>query len=127
VAATEVMAAAFDLPRSHVQAAFPPGILAANDVCVDLVLDGEEAVGALQSTIADGMAGIWSMATLPGHRRRGVARAGLMHALTHRFSDGCHTAFLIATDAGRPLYDALGFEVAAWCDVWLVEGDRPSV
>lgn len=119
--ANRVMAAAFDLPCDRVQEAFAPGILAAGDVRVDLVLDGDEPVGALQSTTAEQMTGIWSMATLPAHRRRGIARAGLVHALTARFAEGCDTAFLVATVAGQPLYEDVGFGVAAWCNVWLVD------
>ena len=30
-------------------------------------------------------------ATPPEHRRRGIARAGLNHALAARFQEGCHT------------------------------------
>lgn len=125
-AANRVMAAAFDLPSDRLQEAFAPGMLAAGDVRVDLVLDGHEPVGAIQSTTADRMTGIWSMTTLPTHRRRGVARAGLVHALTARFAEGCDTAFLVATPAGQPLYEDVGFRVAAWCTVWLVDAQSPG-
>lgn len=125
-AANRIMAAAFNLPVEVLHEAFPPAMLAADEVCVDLVLEGEEPVGALQSTVAEGLAGIWSMATPPHHRRRGIARAGLSYALRGRFAEGCDTAFLIATDAGRPLYEAIGFRVAAWCDVWVSDPGSTS-
>ena len=120
-AANRVMAAAFELPPDQVEEAFPAAMLSATDIRVDLVLDGDEPVGALQTTSEGGLTGIWSMATLPNHRRRGIARVGLADALARRFSEGCHTAFLIATEAGRPLYDAIGFKVVAWSDAWLCE------
>lgn len=119
-AANSLMAAAFELPVEHINAAFTPRLLGEPAVAVDLVLDGAEPVGALQTTIHDGIVGIWSMATPPVQRRRGVARAGLTQALVERYRAGAHTAFLIATDAGRPLYDAVGFTVVDWCTVWLV-------
>lgn len=120
-AANRVMAAAFDLSYDRVQEPFSPRILTAIDVRVELVLDGDQPVGALQSTTAEHMTGIWSMATLPAHRRRGIARAGLLHALASRFAEGCEVAFLVATADGQPLYEDVGFGVVAWCNVWLVD------
>lgn len=125
-AANRLIAAAFELPVDRVQAAFAPGMLEVPGVRAGLVLDGDEPVGALQLTVAEGLTGIWSMATLPRHRRRGVARAALTHALASGVAEGCRAAFLIATDAGRPLYEAVGFSIAAWCDVWLVPEQPPN-
>ena len=122
-AANRLMASAFDLPAHCLEAAFSTGLLAAADVRVQLVLAAGEPVGALQTTVADGMVGVWSMATPPEHRRRGIARAGLTYALAAHFQEGCHTAFLIATDAGRPLYDSLGFSIRDWCTAWVAGHD----
>ncbi len=118
--ANRVISEAFELPAPLVDAAFRPSLLDSEDVTLEMVLDGEEPVGCLQTTSHDGLVGIWSMATPPALRRRGIARAGLTHALADRFAAGASAAFLIATDAGRPLYDALGFQVVAWCTAWLV-------
>lgn len=117
--ANGLMAAAFDLAVEHLAAAFPPRLLAEPAVEVDLVLDGHEPVGAVQTTTHGGIVGVWSMATPPTQRRRGIARAGLTHAIAERHRGGAHTVFLIATDAGRPLYDAVGFGVVDWCTAWL--------
>lgn len=87
---------------------------------VHLVLDGTEPVGCLHSTIHPGLLGIWSMATPPAQRHRGIARAGLTHVLAHRFAASDCRGFLTATEADRPLYDAVGFEVTAWATAWLV-------
>ncbi len=118
-AANRLMAAAFDLSIEPLHVAFPPRLLEEPAVAVNIVLDGDEPVGAVQTTIHDGTVGVWSMATLPARRRRGVARAGLTYAVAERCRAGGHSVFLIATDAGRPLYDAVGFRVVDWCTVWL--------
>jgi len=119
-AANRLIAAAFDLPTSSVEAAFRPQLLQSGRVTVELVLDGDEPAGSLQTTSHDGLVGIWSMATPPAQRRRGIARAGLAHVLAGRVADRASLAFLIATEAGRPLYDAVGFQVGAWCTAWVV-------
>lgn len=119
-AANRLTAAAFELSFDVVQAAFRPSLLGSGRAAVELVLDGDEPVGSLQTTTHDELFGIWSMATPPTQRRRGIARAGLSQVLARRFADNASLAFLIATEAGRPLYDALGFQVVAWSTAWLV-------
>lgn len=122
-AANRSIAAAFELAPATVAAAFGPRLLAAADVTVEVVRDGGEPVGCLQVTRAEGLVGIWSMATPAAHRRRGIARAGLTQALARRFEQGDRLAFLVATEAGRPLYDAVGFRVVAWCTAWVLPSD----
>lgn len=51
--------------------------------------------------------------------RRDARRHGLGAALTAEAMDaaeaaGCATQLLVATDAGRPMYEGLGFEVQTW-------------
>jgi GNAT superfamily N-acetyltransferase len=62
--------------------------------------------------------GIWSMATAPDHQGRGFGRALLTAVIeTHR-ARGVDRFFLLASEAGRPLYESLGFETLATCAVW---------
>lgn len=64
-AANRLIAAAFELPPDTVAAAFRPHLLAAEDVAIELVCDGDVPVGCLQVTACDPLVGIWSMATVP--------------------------------------------------------------
>ncbi|BCJ75659.1 hypothetical protein CS0771_52030 [Catellatospora sp. IY07-71] len=73
------------------------------------------APAAAGYTFDDGTAlGVYSLATLPEHRRAGLARALLTAMLA---AHPRRTATLVATEAGRPLYAALGFvtvSTATW-------------
>lgn len=118
-AANRSIAAAFEIPVEPVDTVFGPGLLDSSDVAVELVLEGDDPVGSLQTTSCESLVGVWSMATPPASRRRGIARSGLSQVLERRFSSGAALAFLVATEAGRPLYDAVGFRTVAWCTAWV--------
>ncbi len=106
-------------PYPHLQPwtpgrALPPRLLHAPGWQAWLArLDGVAAAAGY--TFDDGAAlGVYSLATLPEHRRAGLARALLVAMLA---AHPARTATLIATAAGRPLYRELGFvtvSTAAW-------------
>ncbi len=50
----------------------------------------------------------------PERRRDGVGMALTRTVIEQAESAGCRTIVLVATDAGRPLYERIGFEVATW-------------
>jgi GNAT superfamily N-acetyltransferase len=57
-----------------------------------------------------GAVGVYWLATLPDHRSAGMGRAVLSTALAARPG---RPWTLVATDAGRPLYESLGFETVS--------------
>ena len=66
-------------------------------------------------------AGIYWLATLPAHRSAGLARAVLTHALAahpERFGT------LVATEAGLPLYESLGFATVSMSQWYIRVADR---
>ncbi len=70
---------------------------------------GDPAAAAY--TCDDGDAtGVYWLATLPAHRNHGLARAVMTTAIAARPE---HEVTLVATEAGRPLYESLGFTAVA--------------
>ena len=59
--------------------------------------------------------------TPPRHRRRGAARAVVATALDEvaKLVGGVDRTLFWSSPAGRPLYDALGFEIGDTVDVWV--------
>ncbi len=59
--------------------------------------------------LSGGVAGVWNVGTLRGFRRRGLASALLVYALTEAAADGYSLSVLLASPMGRPLYEEMGY------------------
>ena len=77
-----------------------------------LAWDGIEPISAVWLLRGDGVIGVWSMMTPRRHQRRGAGRALLTAALAEAWSTDTRFAVLIATPAGRRLYESIGFAAA---------------
>jgi GNAT superfamily N-acetyltransferase len=119
-AAEEVIATGFPmrvfLPYRR-GAMLPPGLLGSRRISVFLALRGGEPAGGCITVSAGGDSGIYSLATLPGHRSRGVGRALMHAALRHA---GRVPVTLVATPDGVPLYQTLGFATVGHSTWWRV-------
>ena len=89
--------------------------------CYILDLDGEAVSSALLIPSLHDTVVIEHVQTLPAYRRRGYGRWLLraLHAEAARM--GMRQIVLGANEAGRPLYDALGYTAICHVDVYLVE------
>ncbi len=95
--------------------ALPPRVLRLPGWRVWLAHHGGRPAAAV-CTYDDGAAvGVYWLATLPGYRSRGLARAALSTAIAAHPDRSCT---LVATDAGVPLYESLGFRTVA-TTTWL--------
>ncbi len=63
--------------------------------------------------------GVYAMATAPGWRRRGLARALMCHVLAHAHHRGARTASLQSTPMGEHLYRSLGFGPVGRFEEWV--------
>ncbi|WP_374579151.1 GNAT family N-acetyltransferase [Phenylobacterium sp.] len=119
--AGDLIAAAFDEPRDVIARCI--------DVCITPTAGVETYVAwsdgtpmcTVSVTPTGETAAISLMATPPEHQRKGMGRALLSHVIDDYRRRGVTRFHLGATEAGRPLYESLGFELVADLPVWVLE------
>ncbi len=75
---------------------------------------GGEVVSAAAAMAAAGALGLYCVATLPGHERKGYAEAIVRHAVGEARSRlGLRYSVLQSTAVGLPLYQRLGYEIVS--------------
>jgi ribosomal protein S18 acetylase RimI-like enzyme len=68
-------------------------------------------VATAASVTADGTLGIYNVATLPDHRKRGYGEAVMRHAIETGARDNGAARFVLqSTAAGQRLYERMGFQ-----------------
>jgi GNAT superfamily N-acetyltransferase len=118
VDAEQILMAIFPPPttteslRGRIQ---PPRVLDIPEWRVWLAYHAGVPAGAAYTYHDGASLGVYQVATLPEHRRQGVGRA-IMAAILNAYPDELMT--LTATDQGRPLYEALGFEACSRAIWW---------
>jgi GNAT superfamily N-acetyltransferase len=77
-----------------------------------------EPVGTAELALGEGgVAGLYNVATLVAHRRRGVATALAAHALMAALDAGMQKVELQASNEGKAVYEKLGFRAeGAWVE-----------
>jgi GNAT superfamily N-acetyltransferase len=120
----ELISKAFDLDREWVGRTFASRALVENSSGVGfyLVTDNGKPLSTVTMTGAGPVIGIWSMATDPEFQRRGAGRTALLGAMAHRRSLGADAFYLIATPAGKPLYDSVGFRTLETFPMYVLGG-----
>ncbi len=116
----DLVAAAFSLDREWVGRTFcSKALLEVPSLSFFLASTQGEPISAVTTTAGPNVVGIWSMATAPQHQRRGAGRAALLAAIDHHRRRGAKAFYLIATPAGKPLYDSVGFGTVDDCTLWI--------
>ena len=118
--AGDLVAAAFELPRDAVARCIDVGLVETAGVETYIAWGDDRAVSAVSVTPTGSTAGISLMATLPKHQRRGMGRALLTQVICDFRKRGVDRFYLGATEAGRALYQNLGFEVIADLSAWVL-------
>ena len=70
------------------------------------------AICSATVALRDGVAGLYSVATMPEIQRRGYGQAIVRHAIAAGRAAGANVTILQATRSGLPLYRSLGFDIA---------------
>ncbi len=76
--------------------------------------DDGAIIGTGVVTINGPVAWIGTIWVAPSVRGRGLGRALTEAPIEEAVAAGCQTLVLVATDAGQPLYERLGFSVRSW-------------
>lgn len=80
-------------------------------------MDGRPVVTGATLRVADAV-GVFNVATLPSHRRRGYASAVSARAVLDGLADGARWAFLQSSAAGHGVYEQLGFRTVERSALW---------
>jgi GNAT superfamily N-acetyltransferase len=124
--AGDLIAAAFDEPRDVIARCIEVSMTETSGVETYIAWGDEGLMCTVSVTPTGDTGGISLMATLPEHQRKGMGRALLSQVIDHYRRRGMKRFHLGATEAGRPLYTSLGFELVADLPVWILERPDPD-
>lgn len=124
--AGDLIAAAFTTPRDVIARCIDAGITETAGVETYIAWGDEGPMCTVSVTPTGNTAGISLMATPPQHQRKGMGRALLSQVIDDYRRRGMERFHLGATEAGRPLYASLGFELVADLPVWILERPVPA-
>jgi hypothetical protein len=117
----DLVASAFAIDRAWADRTFAAAsLLDAPAFSFYVAYRGDVPMSAVCSSGAGSTVGIWTMSTPPDKQRQGAGRAVLLAAMQDHVKRGAETFYLIATAAGKPLYDNLGFKTVDELSIWLV-------
>lgn len=119
--AGDLIAAAFDEPRDVVARCIDVGMTQTSGVETYIAWGDSGPMCTVSVTPTGDTGGISLMATPPEHQCKGMGRALLSHVIDDYRRRGVTRFHLGATDAGRPLYASLGFELVSDLTVWILE------
>jgi GNAT superfamily N-acetyltransferase len=75
---------------------------------------GEEPVATAELTVSEGAVGLYNIATLAAHRRKGFGTALTLRPLLDAREEGHALAVLQASEQGQGVYARLGFKETGW-------------
>lgn len=118
--AGDLAAAAFGSPRDQIARMIDSTVTETAGFETWLAFDGDTPVSAVTVTRTGDAAGISLMSTPPELQRRGYGQSVLTQAINAYRAGGVTRFHLGATDAGKPLYDKVGFRTVTLLSAWLL-------
>ncbi|HEX4197449.1 MAG TPA: GNAT family N-acetyltransferase [Caulobacteraceae bacterium] len=125
-AAGDLIAAAFDTPRDVIARCIDVCMTATAGVETFIAWGDEGPMCTVSVTPTGDTAGISLMATPPGRQRQGMGRALLTQVIADYRRRGVRRFHLGSSEAGRRLYDSIGFELVADLAVWVLDWPAPA-
>lgn len=124
--AGDLVAAAFAAPRDAIARCVDTGVTETAGLESYIAWGEAGPMSAVTLTPSGDSAGITLMATAPEHQRKGMGRALLTQVMAGARARGIGRFYLGATEAGRPLYESLGFETIAHLEAWVLHRANTS-
>ena len=109
----QVMAEGFGMPLALARQLTQPASLEMPGFESYLGLIDGEPVATSSVYTAGEVAGVYTVATIAGHRRRGFGEPLTGHAVSRGREQRCAVAILQASAIGKPLYERMGFRTVA--------------
>jgi N-acetylglutamate synthase len=104
-----VLAASFGSPEEIFRPFASPELLDSEGITGFLVEEAGKPVATSLGILLDDHVGVFSVSTLPLHRRRGLGRTATTAVLRDAYARGARVAYLKSSPQGKPLYESLGF------------------
>jgi GNAT superfamily N-acetyltransferase len=108
-----IAARSFGAPRELISRLATPRLLALRSIESYLGYVGDVAVATAALVMAQGVAGVFNVATEELYRRRGIGEAMTWHAIGRGRQAGCRIAALQASRLGRSVYERMGFRLVS--------------
>jgi hypothetical protein len=107
------LAKGFEMPKEIADVFTRPALLDSPDMTAFALEVGGEAVATGLNIITGDQMGMFNGSVLPECRRNGYYRALVIARLQHAVKAGARHAFTQNTPMSQPLYESLGFQIAA--------------
>jgi ribosomal protein S18 acetylase RimI-like enzyme len=117
----EVAAVGFGAPLEAFRQLTTPAVLGRPGVRTYVGRIDGEAVATSVGVCLKNHVGIFNVATLPAHRRRGYGAALTLRALRDGLARGAEWAWLQSTPDGQGIYEKLGFSTLECWQCWIAE------
>jgi ribosomal protein S18 acetylase RimI-like enzyme len=111
-------AAGFGIPAEWLQPLITVDFLGHPDVRLYVGYHEEDSVVAGLGVRVDTTIGVYNIATVPDARRRGYGTAMTQRIIDDGARDGCDVAVLQASEAGKPVYERMGFRTVVEYDAY---------
>jgi hypothetical protein len=115
----DVLARGFGMPPELGRAFASPAMLSPTDVSLYTGFVDGEAVATSALFMSHRVAGVYNVATLDTHRRRGFGEAITWHAVMDGVAARCTMASLQASEMGKPVYERMGFKTVTTYKTYL--------
>ena len=109
----------FEMPESIARAIVPLALLDLPGIALYTGYTGGEPVSAGLGVRSGDTIGIYNIATVPSHRRRGYGAAMTSRIAADAAAAGCDAATLQASNMGRPVYERLGYATVVDYQAWI--------